>query len=300
MNFNLTMVNLWIGLCRGVTGLPTVIRELGYTDRSIDWPFSNQDGEQVVPDLIIASDNEGHTALLECKSGANTEEDQLHRYSRVTRADLELKAMVGGPATALHDIAIVGKSEHAARLQIGITTSGHSFPLISATDTGMSLTTGSFQVTGLTKALTPELPIDWGAVPTSFVPIDQDSLLWEVAEIVIPQLLAAMAVRSPVVRPIDLAGEVCKTWSMMGTPARNQIVARISEILERAATSEFKEFLAWNRQQRTLRIKANPLDFGADKQSAAYKRLLAAQGDFLKRLRGQPDPADQLKMFDSI
>lgn len=87
-NFNLTMINLWIGMCRGVAGLPRDLKELGYVDKSIELRFRNQDMETVCPDLIIASDGLPHTLLFEFKSGANTEEDQLRRYSRVNQNDL--------------------------------------------------------------------------------------------------------------------------------------------------------------------------------------------------------------------
>ncbi len=114
MRFNLKMLNLWIGLCRGVAGLPDALRKLGYEDKWIEYTFANQDIEKVCPDLIVASEQLGHTILLEFKSGANTEPDQLRRYSRVTQENL-VTAFISREAARNHDVSIVGRNEHGER-----------------------------------------------------------------------------------------------------------------------------------------------------------------------------------------
>ena len=45
LSFSLTMLNLWIGMCRGVVGLPRDLKSLGYQDKWIEYRFVNQDSE---------------------------------------------------------------------------------------------------------------------------------------------------------------------------------------------------------------------------------------------------------------
>src|SRR5437660_1760886 len=91
-NLNLALMNLFIGMCKGVAGLPRDLRNLGYGDKWIELRFVNAQGEQVVPELVIASRQLHHTILFEWKSGANMEADQLRRYAGVTTEDLRERA----------------------------------------------------------------------------------------------------------------------------------------------------------------------------------------------------------------
>src|SRR5262245_33586821 len=110
-SFNRRMVNLWIGLCRGVSGLPRDLFDLGYEDRWIDHKFQNQDREVVNPDLMVASRDEANTLVLEFKSGANTDDDQLRKYARIAQDDLVRGAFIERNAATSHDIVVVGLAD---------------------------------------------------------------------------------------------------------------------------------------------------------------------------------------------
>ena len=129
-SFNRTLLNVWIGMCRGWPGLPRQLREWGYADRWIDHRFPNQDREPVHPDLIIASEAKANTLLLEFKSGANADEDQLRRDSRVCSDDLVRGALMRPTETAGHDVVVIGYSDNAERLRIGLDAGPYPFPLL--------------------------------------------------------------------------------------------------------------------------------------------------------------------------
>jgi hypothetical protein len=61
--------------------------------------------------------------------------------------------------------------------------------------------------------------IDWTKVPTGFVPIDDASALWEVAEIVIPKVLEHMARRQSLVRLDQLCQDIVPVSSPGGARA---------------------------------------------------------------------------------
>lgn len=91
--------------------MPPTLKELGYVPEAVENTFSNSDNRNVSPDLILASAQIHHTIVFEWKSGANTEADQLQRYSRVEPADLIGKAYIAVSKCTTHDIAIVAKDE---------------------------------------------------------------------------------------------------------------------------------------------------------------------------------------------
>src|SRR5713101_452057 len=81
LSFNLQLLNLFFGMCRGSHGLPRSLHDLGYIPELVESTFANSEDRPVVPDLVIASAQIHHTVVFEFKSGANTEADQLQRYS---------------------------------------------------------------------------------------------------------------------------------------------------------------------------------------------------------------------------
>jgi len=285
LSFNLTMLNLWIGLCRGVRGLPRDLKELGYVDKWIELKFANQDLEAVCPDLMVASEEVNHALLLEFKSGANTEPDQLRRYSRVTQNDLVVRAQISREATHSHDVTIVGKSEHSKRLCIGISDGGYQFPLLLADEDGLVLGHNQFRVRQLNSLFSLRLQIDWSRVPSMFVPIDRDSELWEVAEVVMPKVLGYMTELRPLARVGEICQDICNTWGIMDEPARNELRSKVREVLRVAVRRHFKPYLRLVISRDSVEIRNNPLDLQPDKRTAAYRRLRTAQRDLIENLR---------------
>jgi len=277
------MLNLWIGLCRGVPGLPKQLRDLGYKDRWIDWKFANQDLEEVSPDLILSSERINHTLLLEFKSGANTDPDQLRRYSRVTQNDIMNKAFISRTAVQSHDVALVGQSEYGERLCIGISEGGYIFPLVLADNEGLFLSYNQFQEPKVTNVFSSKLNINWPRVPTRFIPLNNDSAPWEIAEVVIPKILEYMNERRPFVSVRDICIGICNNWSSMGRQPKGEIESKVQDVLIRAARGHFKEYLRWIRNG--VEIVANPLNFDTDKRTVVYRKLRTAQKNFIKSLR---------------
>ncbi len=298
MSFNLIMLNLWIGFCRGVAGLPKDLRNLGYQDKWIEWRFINQDRKEVCPDLIIASEQVNHTLLLEFKGGANTEPEQLRRYSRVTAQDLVDKAFMTRRATNNHDFVVVGQGEHGERLRMGIDNSGYSFPLLLADHEGLVLDHNQFQISQLNSIFFPKLGINWNRVPSNFVPLNGDSALWEVAEKVIPKVLEYMLDRRPHVSMDEISRDICITWDIMGRQPRNEIKAKVRKVLREAASRHFKAHLRWIGPRDRVEIVANPLELQSDKRTATYRNLLTAQKRLIESLRTGPtrDDGEQLAL----
>ena len=169
-NFNLQMLNLWIGLCRGEAGLPNDLRMLGYKDKWVELEFQNSQSHNVEAELIISSDRVRHTVLFEWKEGANTDPDQLNRYAGINTNDLISKATLAPTAVVAHDVCILGLVEHKERLKMGITQGNHAFPLLVVYDDGVSLEYNHFAEQQLSNSFSPKLNINFSRIPTQIVP----------------------------------------------------------------------------------------------------------------------------------
>jgi hypothetical protein len=286
LHFNLKVLNVWIGLCRGVPGLPPDLRLLGYEDAAIERSFQNQAGGTVVPEVIARSEPERHAILVESKSGSNLDEDQLQRYSEVSSQDLVERAFIPPAAAEACDTAIVADDQHVAQLLEALNGCGHAMPLLAVTETGISLKANGFQRNPIGEAFTPELPISWADVPLMYVPIDAESKAWEVADVVIPKAIAHMGQRVPQVGVEQLSQEACQlSWGQIGPTGRSGIQARVREVLKDASTEELSEWLVFDeRGSGHVKFQNNPFSAAPRLQTASLGRIQRAQEDFRSRL----------------
>jgi hypothetical protein len=287
LHFNLRFLNVWIGLCRGDAELPQDLRMLGYEDQAIEKEFRNEAGALVCPEVLTQSEQERHTILIESKAGSNLDVDQLSRYAGVTANDLVSRAFVPNVCAEAHDTVMVGQARHADELIKALENSGHSMPFLAVTDSGIALKANGFQRQAIEDAFTPELEIPWDQAPMMFVPIDSDSLDWEVADAIVPLTLAHMGNRVPLVTMGQLAQEACfLTWGAMGRAGKGGIKSQVTEIIKNAADEELGEWYAFEQSGgNRVRFENNPFKLGGRQQSASLQRLRRAHDDFRERLR---------------
>ncbi len=86
-------INAWIALTRRDTTFSTTLADLGYECSVIEQPIYSAD-EIVRPDIILASPENDHAAVVECKS-AKLDADQLQRYLQLRDEQLVTQAGVG-------------------------------------------------------------------------------------------------------------------------------------------------------------------------------------------------------------
>lgn len=290
--FNRVMTNLWIGLSKGIDGLPREIYKLGYEVVCIEHSFRNQAREAVHPDMILSSEPLAHTLCLEFKSGANAEVDQLERDGRIATTDLIREAWVRPAAAAAHDTTVVGFTENRDRLAMGIDAAGFTFPLVGAQPDGLALLLNAFQRTELDEAFTPVLLIDWARVPTEFVRIDGASGDWEVAEAIGPAILSRIIRGEPRFGVDDICHDVSESWVILGSPARDALKKRIRAVIDQAARGPFSEYI--RLVNNTVVVTAGRLGDPA-KVAAALRSLETAQEAFIDSLRRS---GRQLRLFE--
>jgi len=305
LNFSLRMVNLWIGLCKGVPGLPKDLRRLGYDVKGIEYPFANSNSRDVKPELTVVSDDLGHTILLECKSGANTDAEQLQRYADVKANDLTSKAFVSRRGAQSHDTLILGLPEHEMRLTRGISSANCNFPLVIARDDGLELVCNKFRPSELNdKVFSPKLAIPLDCQTLSFVPFDTESDLWVVADNVMPLLLEYMHKRETVVMLDKVCADMFQgLWTAIGGEQQKTLRNKMRSVLILASQKHFGRYLEVqsNSGQRgktlTWDIRNNPLDLSTDKRRKEFRLLSRLQKQFIDSLRDNKEAKCQ-RYFD--
>ena len=294
MHFNLRLLNVFIGLCRGDPNLPRDLQALGYEDRAIEKQFRTQTGDTVHPEIVLSSAQERHSILLETKSGKNLDADQLQRYAGVTTEDLVQRVPVEPSAAESHDVALLGASEHETDLASQLETLGHQMPLLVATDTGIRLVANLFARDPISEVFAPELLIDWGSSPLGYVPVDGDSTDADVAEVVVPIIVAQMASCVAEVNTEQICVEICRTtWGSMGGPGKNAIKAKVKAALQTAASGELSPWLEFRPQGNgSVSIRNNPYRAAPRDRTNGLQQLQQRQTHLLDRLR-----AGQLSLF---
>lgn len=305
-NFNLRMLNLWLGLCRAEAGLPSDIRELGYKDKWIEIKFSNSKGETVQPELILSSNLIGHTMLLEWKYGNNFDSDQIQRYSNINSDDLIGKALLSPAECQLHDICLVGRSEHFQRLQIGVNSNQCNFPLLLVSDDGIELKLNSFCLQQINQVFQPKLVIQNAFIPTQLIPFDIESEDWEIAERIIPVIITYISKGIPSFSLDQLAADVMPVWDTILSPNyKKPLKTRIRQIVNSACDFEFIAYLKRDKREERINIPSWKIVYNAsilpfDKRSQDYKKLANLHSQFIDALRTGKRAAIQGTMDDIL
>ena len=88
---------------------------------------------------------------------------------------------------------------------IGIDNVSPDFPLLAVVPEGLSVVRSEFHQAGLAALFDPTLEFDGSLVPSQYMPVDGESEPWEIGEQVVPQVVAAMGLRTPGI----LIDEIC-------------------------------------------------------------------------------------------
>ena len=286
---------------QGRPGVAACLRSLGYQQHSIEQTIRNENGTICVPEFIAFSRKLAHTIVFEWKSGNNTEDDQLARYSSLTSKSLTDVGMVDRTAAKSFDVAVVCPLANADRIKIGIEKGKYAFPLLAVGVDGISLVHNRFRAEPLNGVFLPKLQINMATAPLGHVPVSGTSEFWEVASVMVPLIVEKMRFRETVVKASSLCPLVFTVWDNMMPEARRQSLRRISEVLEQASLCEFKNFWTYTKQNNNdcqINIVNNPLAEHASKRSGAYKKLRNLQRQFVERLVKGDLFKSELYLFD--
>jgi hypothetical protein len=280
LSFNTQLMNLFLGMCKGVEGLPKHFRQLGYADKWIEFGFTNARNELVVPELVVASNNLRHTILFEWKEGANTDVDQLRRYDGITSPDLRQKVFLSEIESETHNTVIIGQSEYADRIVVAVDRHEFRFPVLVKSREGLTIIRNSFMPNETDEVFRPCLELDWEMVPTFLFPLDVDSTLSEYAELMVPAILERMGSGETRILLGKMAESIIPAWNIVDRAYQRRLSQKMLTVMERAVRHEFSQFLRRNRPAAgrthtdTWDVIENPISNLADRSSQGWKQML--------------------------
>ena len=281
-SFRLAVVNLLIGMCRGSPGLPRTIRQLGYRDRWIAGTALGRQAATASPILALASTESRHSFLVEVCAGSRIDPLELDRYSTVSAVRLREHTPLTRQQTELYGVAVFGLEEHRESLRSGIADSRVRPTLLLRTPEGLVIDANPFQKVALANVFRPVLALDWDSAPLGWIPYDHESSPAEIAEAVVPEVVARAAGKR---RRLDIK-EICAlhpAWSVSPSSVRQQAQARVAGVLATAAECEFADFMAV--RDGALEISELARDAVRRPGSPTLRRMLRCQAALLDRLR---------------
>ena len=280
-SYKLAILNLLIGMCRGSPGLPRTIRQMGYRDRWIPGASLGSRGASADPVLVLASTESRHSVFVQVVSGKTIDLDDLDRYSRVSAVHLREQTLLTQDQTELYGVAVFGLEEHRESLRSGIAESRIRPTLLLRTPEGLVIDANPFPKVGLANVFRPVLALDWDSTPLGWIAYDHGSHPAEIAQAIIPQVVARAAGAK---QRVDIA-EICAehpVWSVSTESARRKMRTGVTRVLTTAAEHEFSDFFTVrdgalqlsDLVRETVRLPGSP----------TLKRMLRHQGALLDRL----------------
>lgn len=282
-SYRLAVLNFAIGLCRGSPGLPRTIRRMGYRDRFLAGGLLGRRGAVDDPVLVLASTRSRHSFFVEVCEDSEVDPGHLERYTGVTAVDLRERTPLSQDQTELYGVVVFGLEEHGESLRNSIEGSRLRPTLLLRTPEGLVIGANPFPRVALANVFRPVLAIDWDSTPLGWVPFDQQSHLAEVAQAVIPDLVARATGGADRIRVARMC-EDHLLWEMSTPASRKRMRARVNRVLALAAAHEFADFLTYRSgvvevtetARRALRAPGSP----------TLKRMARHQAALLDRLKG--------------
>ncbi len=303
MNFNLKIKNLFIGLCTGVAGLPTSLRDLAYKVHWIEFNFQNSKGKTVKPEIIITSDTLQNTVMLESKSGGNIEKEQYERYSDVNADDLRQRAFVKAKCVTCIDISYVVPEEAADKASGAFDSLDIKCPLIEVKADCLKLKKNKFSRVELNSVFNTGISVNYEEIPCHFIPFDNETPSWIVAEKITPILLSFLFDNKSFFTVEEILEKIIPMWEQLSDEAKRELKQSVSKVLDIAAGFEFNGFIRKNRgiSQRTHTetwdVEFNPLKRSPSKRSKSWRQFQSRQKSLIERLRTGKKTEIQFEMF---
>ena len=281
-SYRLAVVNLLIGMCRGSPGLPRTIRQMGYRDRWIPGTALGSRGAAADPVLVLASTESGHSVFVQVFSGKRVDLTDLDRYSKISAVHLREETPLTQDQTELYSVAVFGLEEHRESLRDGIAESRIRPTLLLRTPEGLVIDANPFPKVGLANAFRPVLSLDWDSIPLGWIPYDHGSRPAEIAQAIIPRVVARATGGKQRVEIAEICAEH-PVWNVSTASARRKMRAGVTRVLATAAEHEFRDFFAV--RDGALRLSDLTREAVRLPGSPTLKRMRRHQGALLDRLQ---------------
>src|SRR5215469_9275614 len=296
--FSRKIVNLFAGMAFGSPDLPPTLKDAAYSCHSIEQSFTVETNFVVNPEVVLCSDMDQHTLIVEAKSGANLNPAQLERYTLVNPECLQKSALTTASAAKKHDLLVIGLEQWKDRLLLGSSKVPSDRRVIAVADIafddegngspgsadsvqpyqGIMRIENQFSTPRLNDAFNPTLEVDWDVVPNIYLPVDHESLDWEFAEFMMPEIISAILRGDQVMTLEELAATVIRHWKIISAKYQTMLLDCMRRVLKQAAQKRFSSFMKFGEKGKkknevVLMIPQNLTENIAAQRAQLNKRL---------------------------
>jgi hypothetical protein len=282
---------------------PAALAEAGWEVRAAEVPVNVPDG-RVVIDLVLFHPSSGRLLVIECKSGANIEEDQAAKLIQLT-PELVVDAAsvtVSSEAPLSVTVAYACLAEHETRIRLGLETAGIPVPVLAVTTDQVTLMNRAHAPVELADAL-PE-PVRFTHPIAARIPFDHDSPPEAIKPAVQAEIVAAMAQDLPSISITTLAEQVMPHLPMYARAAQQRFFRKVREVARGAADTDESGRLRFEPDSSShaarVVIAASPERHDRRGRTQAYQALFTDRKPPRRRAPGEvPGQADLFAELDA-
>ena len=252
MRTHLELVNLCVGMQKGFGSLPAPFRAHAYELAGVGVGFTLGDGSRLAPDVLLHAAQRRYSLLIEAKSGATLDAEQLARYRRCTAADIRDRAFCHVLPSGVHvvETLYVANDEHAEAILAAFAVAGTTVPVLSVSTNAFRLVGAQLNDAELDARLREGATFADEDFPSRFfLPIDEQSSASEAIDVVLAEVVAMIAGGLLRFRPEDVVARLVSNIDPevvrakgSGSPAK-AMQRIVREILKDAAKNEFSEWV---------------------------------------------------------
>jgi hypothetical protein len=278
-------MNYIIGMCKKHRDWITVLADLGYDPYLIEQRFRTSTDEVVKPDIIVNSVRLVHSIVFEIKGGTAIEQDQMSRYSTLTKENLFRWVAPAHPLFTLQnfqfDICVSDLEDN----HLFILPIVKDFPIITFGNKQV-VKTGQFNNSQLNEGFREPISLAGKIPPLSYYPFCEEDKDPYIAAHVIRGLLA-IAMKKAKGGPSVFDKEIITRDDILKL-IFNPILDALSHEHQGRLKERIKEVIRWVMANEKMRDA-----FGSIEQQAGYKisrpleKLMTEANRFIANLETQ-------------
>jgi hypothetical protein len=238
--------------------------------------------------------------IVECKSGANIEEDQARKLAvlepeSVVRSAAITLSVEAKPTVEVFYLCLEG---HTNRVVLGLSKVGWTGPVLELCLGYLRLVQGSMQASSLQGRFDDEIELT--GPPPGFVTVDSESPNEAFDTLVLTALIGCQAQRLDMISARALTERAIPHLAIFGKAAKGLLERKVSQAAGRIAEQYRDNYVfqpSSERREAAVRILKTPEDADPRGRTQGYQALARRRGEPRRRLK--PEIPGQTQ-FESV
>jgi hypothetical protein len=283
----LVPINAFIGLCEPSPPWPATLVNAKFRLAALEIPVRTEAGT-VTLDGVAHSRATDELLVVECKSGANVEEDQAQRLAGLQPASIVRSAAISLATRTEPQVEVVYLclDEYVERILKGLDRIDWRGAVLALSKTHIRLAKGPTSLPSLRGLFEPPIPVQWP--PPGFITVDPESPEEEFDRLVLSALVACQANRLPAITISSLTERAIPHLAFFGKAAKGALERKVSQAARRIARQASDNYVFQpdsRTREATVRILKTPEDADRRGRTQGYQALARRGGQRQRRPR---------------